>query len=98
MLNPKLFDDLAKRLSEAVPTPLREAGQDLEKNFRSILQGTLAKLDMVSREEFDAQAAVLARTRDKVEHLEAQVVALETHLGIAKAPPAKPGPLEDDVP
>jgi ubiquinone biosynthesis accessory factor UbiK len=86
MLNPKLFDDLAQRLSDAVPLPLREAGQDLEKNFRSILQGALSKLEIVGREEFDAQAAVLARTREKVAQLEAQVTALEVHLGIVKTP------------
>ena len=77
MLNPKFIDDLARRLSNTVPAGLREAQQDLEKNFRTVLQNTLAKLDLVTREEFDVQSRLLSRTREKLEALEKTLAELE---------------------
>ena len=77
MINPKVIDDLARRLSNAVPAGLREAQQDMEKNFRTVLQNTLARLDLVTREEFDVQTRVLARTREKLEALEKAMTELE---------------------
>lgn len=77
MFDPKVFDDLARRLAEAVPPGMRLLQQDMEKNFRAVLQSAFSKLDLVSREEFDVQAAVLARTRAKLEQLEQQIAALE---------------------
>ena len=77
MLNPKVIDDLARRLSNTVPAGLREAQQDLEKNFRTVLQNTLAKLDLVTREEFDVQSRLLSRTREKLEALEKTNAELE---------------------
>ena len=77
MLNPKVIDDLARRLSNTVPAGLREAQQDLEKNFRTVLQNTLAKLDLVTREEFDVQSRLLSRTREKLEALEKTIADLE---------------------
>ena len=77
MINPKVIDDLARRLSNAVPTGMREAQKDVEKNFRAVLQNTLAKLDLVTREEFDVQTRVLARTREKLEALEKTMAELE---------------------
>ena len=77
MLNPKVIDDLARRLSDTVPAGLREAQQDLEKNFRTVLQNTLAKLDLVTREEFDVQSRLLSRTREKLEALEKTIADLE---------------------
>ena len=77
MMDPKVIDDLARRLSNAVPTGLREAQQDIEKNFRTVLQNTLAKLDLVTREEFDVQTRLLARAREKLEALEKAVAELE---------------------
>ena len=77
MLNPKVIDDLARRLSNTVPAGLREAQQDLEKNFRTVLQNTLAKLDLVTREEFDVQSRLLSRTREKLETLEKTIAELE---------------------
>ena len=77
MLNPKIIDDLARRLSNTVPAGLREAQQDLEKNFRTVLQNTLAKLDLVTREEFDVQSRLLSRTREKLEALEKTIAELE---------------------
>jgi ubiquinone biosynthesis accessory factor UbiK len=72
------LDDLARRLRDlAANTPL----QDIEKNAKSLLSGAFSRLDLVTREEFDAQARVLARTRDKLEALEARVAALEAKSG-----------------
>ena len=80
MFDPKIFDDLARRLAGFVPPGLRDLQNDVEKNMRAALQSTFAKLDLVTREEFDVQAAVLARTRAKVEALEKRVAELEQKL------------------
>ena len=77
MLDPKLFDDLARRLANALPTGVKELQEDVEKNLRSVLQTSLSKLDLVTREEFDVQARVLARTREKLDKLEKTITALE---------------------
>ena len=71
------LDDLAGRLAEAVPKNLKTIGEDLERNFKSLLQTGLAKMDLVTREEFDVQVAVLARTREKLEALEARLAELQ---------------------
>jgi BMFP domain-containing protein YqiC len=71
------LDDLARQLADAVPKNLRAIGEDLEKNFRSLLQAGFERMDLVTREEFDLQAAVLERTRDKLEKLEARISDLE---------------------
>jgi BMFP domain-containing protein YqiC len=71
------LDDLVTRLSAAVPAGLHTVQNDLERNFRSILQSALTKLDLVTREEFDIQTNVLARTRQKLEALEKRVALLE---------------------
>ncbi len=77
MLDSKLLDDLAQRLANAVPTGLQQARDDVEKNFKAVLQGSFDKMNLVSREEFEAQRAVLMRTREKLETLEKQVSQLE---------------------
>ncbi|MFL2546445.1 MAG: accessory factor UbiK family protein [Candidatus Rariloculaceae bacterium] len=71
------IDDLARRLAEAVPQNLRAVGEDLERNFKSLLQSGLEKMDLVTREEFDVQVAVLARTREKLEALEARLAEMQ---------------------
>ncbi|MEE9570611.1 MAG: accessory factor UbiK family protein [Gammaproteobacteria bacterium] len=71
------LDDLAARLAEAVPQNLKAMGEDLERNFKSLLHTGLAKMDLVTREEFDVQVAVLARTREKLEALEARLRDLQ---------------------
>ena len=76
-MDPKVIDDLARRLSRVVPSGLREARQDIEKNFRTVLQNTLAKMDLVTREEFDVQTRLLARTREKLEALKKAMAELE---------------------
>ena len=72
------IDELAKRLAESVPQGLRSMKDDLEKNFQSVLQAGLDKLDLVTREEFEVQEAVLARTRQKLEALEERLISVET--------------------
>ena len=80
MIDPKILDNLASRLAAALPPGIKEIKQDAEKNFRAILDGTFAKLNLVTREEFDVQAAVLSRTHAKVKELEEQIMRLETRL------------------
>ena len=81
MLDPKLLDDVSRRISEAVPPSLRQLQTEIEKNVRVNLQSVFTKMDLVTREEFDVQAAVLARTRARLEALERQVAELEGRLG-----------------
>jgi len=84
MMDSLRIDEIARRLLERVPPALRSVQQDLESNFRAILRERLSKLDLVSRDEFDAQARVLERTRARLEALEARLATLEG----AEPPPA----------
>ncbi|AOV15926.1 hypothetical protein BJI67_01515 [Acidihalobacter aeolianus] len=77
------FDDFASKLGKSVPDSLRTAQQDVSKTVRAGLQGAVHRLDLINREEFEVQTAVLARTREKLERMEARVRALEEKLGIA---------------
>ena len=77
MIDSKVLDDLAGKLSQIVPEDLRNIKQDLHSNFRRILQSYFAKLDLVTREEFDVQSKVLSKTRSKLEELESIVAKLE---------------------
>ncbi|HEY0721868.1 MAG TPA: accessory factor UbiK family protein [Gammaproteobacteria bacterium] len=76
-MNPSFIDDLAKKLSDAIPAGPRQLGEDIEKNLKAVLQSAFAKMNLVSREEFEVQSQVLARTRTMVERLEHQVKELE---------------------
>lgn len=80
MINPKILDDLARKVAEAMPGPVSDLRNDMEKNVRAALQGTFSRLNLVTREEFDAQSKVLARAREQLAALEAQVRALEDQL------------------
>jgi hypothetical protein len=75
--DPRLIDDLARRLASAVPENVAAVGRDLEQNFKGVLQAQLARLDLVTREEFDVQSAVLKRTREKLAALERRLATLE---------------------
>ena len=77
MFDPKSIDDIASRLAAVIPPGLNNLKDDLEKTFRAVLQGTLAKLDLVTREEFEVQKFVLAKTRSNLESLEKRVAELE---------------------
>ena len=76
-MSEKTLQDLARKLADAVPEGLQSMRSDLEKNFRSVLQSGLDKLELVTREEFEVQEAVLQRTREKLEALEARLKELE---------------------
>lgn len=73
----QFLKDLAHRLTSALPSNLQTLKNDCEKNLHSVLVSAFAKLELVTREEFDAQTKVLARSRQKIEALEKQVKALE---------------------
>lgn len=70
----QLFEDLSNRISEVLA---QSPAKDIEKNLRAILNAAFTRLDLVTREEFDVQAKVLARTRERLAELEARVAVLE---------------------
>lgn len=82
MLNPKVLDDIAARIGKAIEN---SPAKDIEKNVKAMLASSLAKLDLVPRAEFDVQAQVLLRTREKLEALERRLAELE-----ARFPPPQP--------
>jgi ubiquinone biosynthesis accessory factor UbiK len=84
MMDSLRIDEIARQLLERVPPALRTLQSDLEANFRAVLRERLSKLDLVSRDEFDAQTRVLERTRARLEALEARLATLE---GSASGPP-----------
>ena len=86
MIDLKAIDDLARRLNDLVPPGLKDARADLEQNMKATLQAGLAKLDLVTREEFDVQRAVLLRTREKLDSLERAVEILEAQLSMTSGP------------
>ena len=77
MIDPKLFDDLSKRMADSMPRGFQALQEDMQRNVRAGLEATLGKLNLVTREEFEVQQAVLARTREKLKALEARIAALE---------------------
>ena len=85
------IDDLARRLFESIPPAVRGMRHDLEDNFRAVLRANLAQLDLLSRDEFTAQAKVLERTRAR---LEQRLAELEARLAVG-ATPAAPGAATD---
>jgi BMFP domain-containing protein YqiC len=83
MLNSKTLDDLAAKIGKAFEG---SPAKDIEKNVKAMLQSGLSRLDLVTRAEFDVQAEVLRKTRDKVERLEARVAELEARMPPPQAP------------
>jgi ubiquinone biosynthesis accessory factor UbiK len=77
MLNPKMLEDLSTRFSELIAA---SPARDLEKNAKAMASSMFSRLDLVTREEFDVQKDVLARTRVQLEELEARVAELEARL------------------
>ncbi|HIP53638.1 MAG TPA: accessory factor UbiK family protein [Chromatiales bacterium] len=86
MIDPKQLDDLAQHLAGSLPSGFQLLQDDLKRNLMASLEAGLAKLDLVTREEFDVQQAVLLRTREKLERLEREVARLEA---AQKAPSEK---------
>lgn len=74
MLDPKTLEDFGAKMSALLAN---SPAKDIEKNAKAVMSGLLGKLDLVTREEFDVQAEVLARTRQKLKELEARVDVLE---------------------
>ncbi|MCA1799387.1 MAG: accessory factor UbiK family protein [Xanthomonadaceae bacterium] len=95
MVDTKRLDELARRLAEAVPPAVRGLGDEMEKNFRSVLSATFSRLDLVTREEFELQQALLVRTREKLDTLVSRLAELELELGAA-APPKRRKRAKDD--
>lgn len=79
-MDPFGIDEIVRRLLEGLPPAARSLREDLEANFRAVLRATLGKLDLVTRDEFDAQTKVLERTRAKAEQLESRLSELEKAL------------------
>jgi len=76
----KVIDEISRRIDELIAnTPV----EDVQRNVRALMSGWFARLDLVTREEFDVQQAVLQRTREKLAHMEARVAELERLLGSA---------------
>lgn len=76
-----LFTDLQNKINQAIEN---SPAKDIEKNVKAMMTQGFAKLDLVTREEFDVQAQVLAKTRSKLEALEARVAELEARLNAGK--------------
>lgn len=74
MLDPKTLEDIGNKMNSLLAN---SPAKDFEKNAKALMSGVLAKLDLVTREEFDIQSQVLMRTREKLKELEARVDALE---------------------
>lgn len=77
MINADIITQIGKQIAEAIPESAKATQQEIEKNIRAVLQSAISKLDLVSRDEFDAQMEVLQRTRSKLEQMELTISALE---------------------
>lgn len=82
MIDAKTLEDMAKRFMEGLPVGVRQLQTDLEKNLQVALQSAFARLELVTREEFEVQQAVLSRTRARLETLERRVHDLESALSV----------------
>lgn len=76
MFDPKQFDDVAKKLFAALPSSLQNIEKDIQQKFKEVLQSAFSHMDLVTREEFDVQTKVLARTREKLDQIQKQVAEL----------------------
>lgn len=70
------LEELTRRISSLIPGDIKHMQDDIERNVRTLLQTSLTKMNLVTREEFDVQSAVLQRTREKLEQLEKQIEQL----------------------
>jgi BMFP domain-containing protein YqiC len=80
MFKSEKLDEVIQQFSRLLPADLQQARQDIEKNLKSALSASLARMDLVTREEFDVQSELLARTRALLGELEDKVARLETQL------------------
>ncbi len=80
MVSPKSLDELTRKLMEALPQGLGQIQADVKKNLRATLEAALGRMDLVTREEFDVQTTVLARSREQLTLLEEKLGQLESEL------------------
>lgn len=80
MLNPKKLEEIAKQVSDSLPSGVKNLAQDVENKVKQSVQSKLAQMDFVSREEFDVQTKVLAKTREKLIAMEEKLIELEKQL------------------
>jgi len=90
MIDPKLLDDLTRRFAATLPAGVKAFQDDLQRNLAAMLESALSRLDLVTREEFEVQRAVLARTREQLETLALQVAELEKALAEKDTEAASP--------
>jgi len=77
MINKQTVDDLAEKLSSVIPDNIQTLKSDVTSNFKAVLESSLRQMNLVSREEFDVQSALLARTLNKLKELEKQIDQLK---------------------
>ncbi|MDC7700835.1 accessory factor UbiK family protein [Vogesella indigofera] len=92
MLSQKLFDEISNKISETIAA---SPAKDIEKNIKAMMGATFARMDLVTREEFDVQQEVLARTREQLTQLEARLQALEAAAVVETGAPAADAPAAD---
>ena len=80
MITPEIVAQIGRQIASVLPQTAKDTQQEIEKNVRAILQATISKLDLVSRDELDAQVAVLKRTREKLEQMELTLSRLEQEI------------------
>ena len=80
MLVPKILEELAKQIPDAIPPGVKNMAEEVEGRAKTVLQSQLSKLDLVTREEFDIQSQVLIRTREKLDAMESRISELEAKL------------------
>lgn len=85
MLNPKFIDELTRKVVETLPEGIVQLQSDIRKNIRATVAATLERMDLVTRQEFDVQVGVLARTREKLSALEQRVAQLEQEAVISQS-------------
>ena len=78
MIDPKKIEEIAKQIGAMIPSKVREVADDVENKVKQVLQQKLSQLEFVSREEFDVQTQVLAKTRIKLDELERRIAELST--------------------
>ena len=89
MIDIKTIDEMARKLASMMPTTLLQMQDDMQKNLRVALEGIFQELDLVTRQEYNVQVALLARSRERLKALEARVEQLEQASGLAQSIPTK---------
>jgi BMFP domain-containing protein YqiC len=89
MIDIKTIDEMARKLASMMPTTLLQMQDDMRKNLRTALEGIFQELDLVTREEYNVQVALLARNRERLKVLQARVEQLEQASGLAQSIPTK---------